>query len=48
VLLLGLILGLLAIYVAYAVGYKDSEDAERTKWQKFRDELFGKKDEGEN
>jgi hypothetical protein len=48
VLLLGLILGLLAIYVAYAVGYKDSEDAERTKWQKFRDELFGRKDEGEN
>lgn len=44
VLLLGLILGLLAIYVAYAVGYKDSEDAEASKWRKFRDELFGKKD----
>lgn len=48
VLLLGLILGLLAIYTAYAVGYKDSEDAEKTKWQNFRDELFGRKDEGEN
>lgn len=46
-LLLGLILGLLAIYVAYAVGYKDSEDVERTRWQNFRDELFGKKDEGD-
>lgn len=44
VLLLGLILGLLAIYIAYAVGYKDSEDAEASKWRKFRDELFGKKD----
>jgi hypothetical protein len=48
VLLLGLILGLLAIYVAYAVGYKDSESAERINWRRFRDELFGKKDEGEN
>jgi len=47
VLLLGLILGLLAIYTAYAVGYKDSEDAETTRWQNFRDELFGKKDEGD-
>ena len=48
VLIIGLILGLLAIYAAYAVGYKDSEDAERTAWQKFRADVFGKKDEGEN
>ena len=48
VLLLGLILGLRAIYLAYTVGYKDSEDAERTRWRAFRDEIFGKKDEGEN
>jgi hypothetical protein len=47
-LLIGLLLGLLAIYTAYAVGYKDSEDAEKTRWQNFRDDLFGKKDEGEN
>lgn len=46
-LLLGLILGLLAIYIAYAVGYKDSEDAERTAWEHFRDEVFGRRDEGD-
>lgn len=48
VLILGLILGLLAIYAAYAVGYKDSEDAEKTAWHKFRNELFGRRDKGEN
>lgn len=48
VLLLGLILGLLAIYTAYTIGYKDSENAERSKWRAFRDEIFGKKTEGEN
>lgn len=42
-LLLGLILGLLAIYVAYAAGYKDSEAAEKATWNKFRSDLFGKK-----
>lgn len=43
-LLLGLVLGLLAIYLAYAAGYKDSEAAERVSWKKFRDDLFGKKE----
>lgn len=47
VLLIGLILGLLAIYIAYAVGYKDSEDAERTAWEHFRDEVFGRRNEGD-
>lgn len=43
-LLLGLILGLLAIYLAYAAGYKDSEAAEKVTWNKFRNDLFGKKE----
>lgn len=47
VLLLGLVLGLLAIYLAYAAGYKDSEAAETVSWKKFRDDLFGRKNEGE-
>lgn len=42
-LLLGLILGLLAIYLAYGAGYKDSEAAEKVTWNKFRNDLFGKK-----
>lgn len=41
-LLLGLILGLLAIYIAYAVGYKNSEQAEVRSWRKFRRDVFGK------
>jgi hypothetical protein len=48
VLVLGLLLGLLAIYMAYVAGYKDSEQAEASAWQKFRADVFGKKNEGEN
>lgn len=47
VLILGLVLGLLAIYMAYAAGYKDSEDADKAIWRKFRDDVFGKKEKGD-
>jgi hypothetical protein len=42
-LLLGLLLGLLALYSAYTVGYKNSEQAEAKAWRRFSDDLFGKK-----
>jgi hypothetical protein len=42
-LLLGLLLGLLALYSAYTVGYKNSEQSEAKKWRQFSDDLFGKK-----
>lgn len=42
-LLLGLLLGLLALYAAYTVGYKNSEQSEAKKWRQFSDDLFGKK-----
>lgn len=42
-LLLGLLLGLLALYIAYTMGYKNSEQAEAKKWREFSDNLFGKK-----
>lgn len=38
--LLGLILGLLAIYSAYAIGYKNSEESELKTWEAFRDEIL--------
>jgi hypothetical protein len=42
-LLLGLAMGLLAMYASYAVGYKNSEQAEAKAWRRFSDDLFGKK-----
>ncbi|QIN94038.1 hypothetical protein PP459_gp196 [Streptomyces phage Wakanda] len=42
-LLLGLLLGLLALYTAYTVGYKNSEQAEAKAWRRWSDDLFGKK-----
>jgi len=42
-LLVGLGLGLLALYAAYAVGYKDSERQELRILRRFKTELFGKK-----
>jgi hypothetical protein len=48
VLLLGLVLGLLAIYLAYAAGYKNSEQSEAELWHKFRSDVFGKKEKGEH
>lgn len=42
-LLLGLVLGLLALYTAYAVGYKNSEQSELKAWQQLRSDLFGKR-----
>jgi len=42
-LLLGLLLGLAAVYAAYAVGYKNSEQADLREWRKFTNELFGKR-----
>lgn len=40
--LLGLVLGLLAIYIAYVIGYKNSEQAEVRSWRRFRRDVFGK------
>ena len=42
-LLLGLLLGLSALYAAYTVGYKDSEQAQAKAWRRFSDDLFGKR-----
>jgi hypothetical protein len=41
-LLLGLLLGLAAVYAAYAVGYKNSEEADLKEWRKFTNDLFGR------
>lgn len=38
--LLGMILGLLAIYAAYAVGYKNSEENGLKAWDAFRNEIL--------
>ncbi len=42
-LLLGLLLGLVALYIAYTMGYKNSEQAQAKAWRRFSDDLFGKK-----
>lgn len=41
VFLLGVILGLLAIFAAYTVGYKNSEQSELKTWEAFRNEILG-------
>lgn len=38
--LLGMLLGLLAIYSAYAIGYKNSEETELKTWEAFRNEIL--------
>lgn len=42
--ILGVILGLIAVYASYAVGYKDSEHKEASALKDIRTELFGKRD----
>ena len=42
ILLIGLMLGLLAIWLAYTAGYKDSEKVEKRTWAEFRRDVFGK------
>lgn len=41
VLAFGIIAGLIAVYLAYASGYKDSEQAELKAWDAFRNEILG-------
>jgi hypothetical protein len=44
-LVLGIIMGLVAVWIAYGTGYKDSQRNEDASNLEFRDELFGKKDD---
>jgi hypothetical protein len=41
-LLLGIALGLLALFAVYSLGYKDSEREQTSKLRRLTDELFGK------
>lgn len=42
-LALGILAGLVGLFIAYYVGYKDSEEQENRNWASFKNELFGRK-----